>query len=540
MAKKHNTDRLVEAASGPTWVIILKIMLLAVVTAVSVYAIFMLVLANDYVLASIVAVATLAINYIYLRKGALPAKYLTPGIIFLLIFQVFVVGYSAFIGFTNYSTGHNGTKEMAIDSLLEGQLERIPDSPEFALSVVEKDGVINFLVTQDCPAPVEGVESEPCEPQVFIGNATTPLQPVTNANWLGDKASSLPGYETIKFDQILERQDEILAITVPFTDDPTEGALQTTDGRSAYLYMAKLVYDPVADTMTNTETGVVYTPSATGSFVSESGEELQPGWRTIVGLDNFIKAINEDSIREPFIGVLIWTFVFAFLSMAFTFILGLFLAIMFNDPRMKLRKFYRIIVILPYAFPAFLSALVWAGMFRNDTGDYNGFINQMFFGGASIPWLSDPLLAKVSLLLVNLWLGFPYMFLVTTGALQAIPEELNEAARVDGATPWQIFRRIKFPLLMVSVAPLLISTFAFNFNNFNLIYMLTGGGPADPRAGMNVGSTDILISMVYKIAFDSSVRDYGLASAFTILIFLIVVGISVVSFRRTKMLEDLN
>jgi arabinogalactan oligomer/maltooligosaccharide transport system permease protein len=142
--------------------------------------------------------------------------------------------------------------------------------------------------------------------------------------------------------------------------------------------------------------------------------------------------------------------------------------------------------------------------------------------------------------MVNLWLGFPYMFLICTGALQAIPDDIVEAATVDGAKPWAIFRLIKLPLLLVTMAPILIASFAFNFNNFNLIYMLTGGGPRDHSASVNVGATDILISMVYKVAFTGQARDYGLASAFTIIIFILVATIAVVSFRKTKVLEELN
>jgi arabinogalactan oligomer/maltooligosaccharide transport system permease protein len=234
--------------------------------------------------------------------------------------------------------------------------------------------------------------------------------------------------------------------------------------------------------------------------------------------------------------VTIWTFAFAIISVASTFFLGLFLAIVFNDARMRGRKWYRVGMILPYAFPAFLSTLIWAGMMNQSFG----FINQVLFGGASIPWLTDPTLAKFSVLLVNLWLGFPYMFLICTGALQSIPEELGEAATVDGASPWAIFRLIKLPLLLVTVAPMLIASFAFNFNNFIVIYALTNGGPRDINAPIPVGYTDILISMVYKVAFTGQNRDYGLASAFSILIFIIVAVIAIISFRRTKALEDLN
>ena len=162
----------------------------------------------------------------------------------------------------------------------------------------------------------------------------------------------------------------------------------------------------------------------------------------------------------------------------------------------------------------------------------------MLLGGADIIWLGDGNLAKLSILLVNLWLGFPYMFLVCTGALQSIPGELTEAGIMDGAGPLRRFGSITLPLLLVSVAPLLISSFAFNFNNFSLIFMLTGGGPNYPGAPYPLGETDILISMVYAIAFEGGERQYGLASAMSILIFVVVGVISWLGFRQTRKLEE--
>ena len=201
-----------------------------------------------------------------------------------------------------------------------------------------------------------------------------------------------------------------------------------------------------------------------------------------------------------------------------TFAVGLFLAIVFNDPRIRGRKVYRSLLILPYAFPGFLSALVWKGMLNPRFG----FINEVLLGGADIAWLTNPWLAKLSILGVNLWLGFPYMFLVCTGALQSIPADTIEAARIDGAGAWRILRSMTLPLLMISVAPLLIASFAFNFNNFTLIYMLTGGGPNFVGTPVVVGHTDILITMVYSVAFESGNKQYGLASALSILIFIVV------------------
>ena len=144
------------------------------------------------------------------------------------------------------------------------------------------------------------------------------------------------------------------------------------------------------------------------------------------------------------------------------------------------------------------------------------------------------------MILVSVWLTAPYFFLVSMGALQSIPGELTEAARVDGGGRWQIFRRVTLPLLLIAVAPLLIASFAFNFNNFGNIYLLTGGGPAADDQSV-AGATDILITYTYKIAFESGKgNDYGLASAVSILIFFIVATISGIAFWKTKALEEVK
>ncbi|WP_411720755.1 ABC transporter permease subunit [Mycetocola sp.] len=521
--RSKRAGRIAEQASGGVVALLVKIALLAIVDAIAVYALFILFLKQDWLIFAIVVIVTAAINVIYFSKRMLPAKYLAPGLVFLLIFQIFVIGYTAYISFTNYGTGHNSTKEDAVTSLIQSAQYRVPDSPTYGLTVVEQLGQYSFLVTDP-------------DGDVSIGNTETPLSEVSDAEVSGGKAVALPGYNSLNFSDIIANQDAIAAMTVQISDDPNDGALRTPDGSSAYLYLSTLAYDESADTMTNTDTGVVYSDTGDGAFTSEDGEELLPGWSVVVGAENYVKAFTDQSIRGPLLSVTAWTFAFALLSVATTFVLGLFLAIVFNDVRMRGRKFYRVLMILPYAFPGFLGALVWAGMLNEDFG----FVNLTLFGGAEIPWLTNEWLAKFSILFVNLWLGFPYMFLVCTGALQSIPEELQEAATVDGANPWQVFQRIKFPLLLVSVAPLLIASFAFNFNNFNLIYMLTNGGPRDASASINVGASDILISMVYKVAFVGANRDYGLASAFSILIFVIVAIIAIVSFRQTKALEDLN
>ena len=201
---------------------------------------------------------------------------------------------------------------------------------------------------------------------------------------------------------------------------------------------------------------------------------------------------------------------------------------------MRFQRPYRSLLILPYAIPGFLSLLVWQGLLNDDFG----VVNRVFH--LDVPWLFDSNWAKVSVVVVSIWLTFPYFFLISLGALQSIPAELTEAARVDGGGAWQVFRRVTLPLLLIVVGPLMIASFAFNFNNFGNIYFLTGGGPAASDQ-TTAGDTDILISYTYKLAFASGKgQDYGLASAVAMIIFFIVATISSLAFWRTNALENIR
>ena len=509
--------------NGGTWAIALKIAGLAVLNAVGVYAVLALLANEAWPVALMVGVGTLLLDWIYFSRRAVPAKYLAPGVVVLVVFQLFTLAFTVYIAFTNFGDGHLGTKDDAISALVSGGRERVPDSPAYAITVLEQDGELSFLVTD--PRLV-----------VSVGNARAPLSTVADAVLdEGGKGVGLEGYEALTFPQILARQAEILALEVPISADPEAGALRTTDGRTAYVYRSVLIYDAAADAMVDTRTGVVYPDNGRGSFESAEGQELLPGWRAVVGLDNFVDIASQVGSSTQLVGVFGWNVSFAFLNVLMAFSLGMFLALVFNDPRVRGRRLYRILLILPYAFPAFLSITIWSGMLNTQFG----FINEVLLGGADIPWLRDPWLARLSVLTVGLWLDFPWFFLVATGALQSIPAEVEEAATLDGASRWQLFRGVRLPLLLVSLAPLLISAFAFAFNNFNLVWLLNQGGPTSlGDAQFNLGATDLLISVVYRIGFIKAIHEYGLASAFAVIIFLIVGLIAIWSFRRTRRLEE--
>lgn len=503
----------------------IKLILMGLVNAFGIYGIVAAFGVGSWAIAAFLIVALIAANLVYFLPGRriLPAKYLFPGLIFLLVFQVFVILYTGYTAFTNYGDGHNGTKEDAIAQLERTYETRVEDSPQYPVSVLvsDDDGELALATVQDG--------------DVLVGSEGEALSIVDAAEESDGAVTAVDGYEVLDYAAVVNSVEALDELRVPVSDDPADGLLRTQDGSTAFAYTPTLTYDESQDAMVDAD-GVVWADQGGGAFVSPDGEELRPGWQVFVGFDNFAAIFDPEVIGGPFLSVTLWTFAFAILSVATTFFLGLLLAILLNDRNLKGRNIYRAIIFMPYAFPVFLSALIWAGLLNTDYG----WINQVLLGGGSVPWLEDPWLARFSVLLVNLWLGFPYMFLITTGALQSVPEELYESAAMDGAGPVRRFRSITLPMLMVAVGPLLIASFAMNFNNFNVIYLVTQGGPVDLDSTTGVGSTDILISFVYKIAFAGGTNDYGLAAALSILIFVMVAVVSLLTFRRSKAIEEIN
>lgn len=252
-----------------------------------------------------------------------------------------------------------------------------------------------------------------------------------------------------------------------------------------------------------------------------------------IGFQNFVDIFKIPIWRETFFSVLSWTLVWTFIATTFQISLGILLAVIMNQPDIKFKKIIRTIFILPWAVPAFVSILVFAGMFNETFGTINRDI-LAFFGIEGLPWMTNALYTRIALIMIQTWLGFPFIFAMTTGVLQSIPNELYEAAEVDGASVFQKFRTITLPLILYATAPILITQFTGNFNNFNIIYLFNGGGPAVP--GQNAGGTDILISWIYSLTMNSA--QYGKAAAITMILSLIVITIALWQFRRTRSFQE--
>ena len=283
-------------------------------------------------------------------------------------------------------------------------------------------------------------------------------------------------------------------------------------------------------------TGTAYPPDrATGFFTSAQGERLQPGFLVGVGWQHYLRVLTEPRFREPFIGVFAWTVAFAGLSVLGAAALGLLLASLLEWEALRGRAVYRLVLFLPYAVPGFLSILVFKGLFNQNLGEVNLILHGLF--GIRPAWFSDPWLARLMLLIVNVWLGFPYMMVLCAGLLKGIPPDLHEASAMLGAGPWTHFRRVTLPLIIRPLTPLLISAFAFNFNNFVLVSLLTNGRPDQLDAGTPAGTTDILVSYTWRIAFQDSGQQFGLAAAISTLIFLIVAALTLLQLRLTRTAE---
>ncbi len=248
---------------------------------------------------------------------------------------------------------------------------------------------------------------------------------------------------------------------------------------------------------------------------------------TWVGLDNF-KAIffESDIISGTFFALLKWTFIWAFFATFLNYILGMLLAMLINYKGIKLKKLWRTIFVTTIAIPQFVSLLLMSKLLADQ-----GTVNQilMSLGMDTIPFLTSPSIAKITVIVVNLWVGIPYTMLITSGILMNIPQDMYESARIDGASPWVQFRKITLPYMLSVTAPYLITQFVGNINNFNVIYLLTGGGPLTLKYHQ-AGHTDLLVTWLYKLTVDE--KNYALASTLGIIIFVISATLSLVVFRK--------
>jgi arabinogalactan oligomer/maltooligosaccharide transport system permease protein len=508
--------------------LLLKLLIIGIVDFVGGFAIISALNVGSTVIAGVLLAILLFINWVYLFKSPTPFKFLAPGIVFLCVFVLVPIVYTVAMSGFNFRTGNEISKEQAIEQIQIVSLSEDAEGTAFDMAI-GKDAAGNYAAL--LKNQING------EVLLATLDGVTILEEGTYEVDEFEVPIAADGFSRLTNKELNQLGDGIVDLRFPYLGDSFVSPLY--DGL-AVLLTQDLIYNADDDTFVSKSTGAIYADNGNGNYANTEKRKdvLYPGWRNVNFPDNFTGLIFDPELRGPFIRVLIWTVAFAFLSVLTTFSLGLALAIAMDKP-IRGRRIYRSILILPYAIPGFLSLLIWRGMFNQDFGIINRILVDIGLIETNIAWFDQAWTARIMVILVNLWLGFPYMYLISSGALQAIPSDLKEAAAIDGASSAQSFRLITLPLLLQILFPLLIASFAFNFNNFNMIYLLTGGGPRDELAGERAGATDILISYAYNTAISNPAdQNFGLASAISLFMFIIVGILSLWSLRRTKALEE--
>ena len=255
-----------------------------------------------------------------------------------------------------------------------------------------------------------------------------------------------------------------------------------------------------------------------------------------VGVKNFFSIFFLSSYRATFGAVFSWTVIWTLCASTLQIVLGVLTAVVANQQFIKGKRFFGVIFLLPWAVPAFITIMSFSNIFNDSIGAINTQVIPMlnhlpFVDIGAIAWKTDPFWTKVAIIMIQGWLGFPYIYVMTTGILQSIPEELYEAAKIDGANAIQRFKSITMPMILFVAAPIFVTQYTGNFNNFSMIYLFNNGGPGSVGGG--AGSTDILISWIYKLTTGNA-PQYSIAAAVTLIISFIVISISLIVFKKTN------
>ncbi len=465
----------------------------------------------------------LVLQYIAQRfEWIMPWYYLLPALIFLFTFTVFPVVLTIFLAFTDYAGIRNGELSVSTETAIvavDGQQLTIDNARTLNCDALQgsRKGCNNVraVVYASGRFATQGISLEDniltVEPAPPAGRNVTAVElllpdfgfraqiPVTavegNRLTLGRSPPGEISLEDISLTldrisierRILSLEDNTLTINVPLPTD--------------LEYVAIARYNDFG-----------YIGAANfNTIIRQANRALWPVFR--------------------------WNIIFAVSTIIINTIIGVFIAVLLNNPNLRFRNLYRTLLIVPWALPAIITIQVWRGFLNTNFGAINRVLALLDL--PTLNWLGDPLYAKLAVLLVNLWLGLPFVMTATLGALSAIPKDIYEAVKIDGASAWQSFWGVTAPLLRTALIPITLTGFAFNFNNFNIIFLLTDGGPPVDWGTATARGTDILISWAYNESFRAQGGyAYGLGSAISILIFIITLGVSLVNFRVTGALKE--
>ena len=446
-----------------------------------------------------------------------------PCLVMVAAFIVLPLLYTINIAFTNYSADHRLSYERARAALLSESWR--PAGEHYRLKLFREGTKLRLML-------VGSAGSE----EHFL---TEPLDSA-NSNSRQTVAAFIsthrPAGAELSPDE-LDKKSTMLANLIIGLPDGTEATMIApgvfgTSIRS-YRIAEDHSYPDQSPNLIDNRTGeTLYADITTGYFTrANNAEPVGPGFIIYNGWDNFVQIFTDPAIQHPLLKNFAWSVIFAAISVGLSLTIGLLLAVLLHWESLREKKIYRILLILPYAIPLFIAALMFRGLFNPDSGEINLLLTRLF--GSELPWFSNGLLTQTMVIMVNTWLSYPYMMILCTGFLTSIPDDLYEASTIDGASPVQNLLHITIPMIIKPLVPVLIACFAYNFNNLVLIAMLTDGAPHIPDSP--VGATDVVAGYAYQTAFVS--HDYGLAAAVATLVFVLAGAIAWLNLQATKPIQ---
>jgi len=466
-------------------------------------------------LALFAGAAVVFVLMVFLRDSLSPWRWLAAGMVMALLFTVYPIFYTVYLSFTNMSGGHLLTKQQAQRRLQE-EMYVPEDAASWTWTAYRKGTGDDFLLLLENPEGMAFTVRPGRAASPFSASAPMPPEEIDGRRRLG-RAETLRSLETIGRLEFGEAPETFRVKSM------TEAAVSLP----AYIYKAE------DDSFTSAVSGEVFRLGK-GAWVSDSGRALTPGFITGAGLSNYARFLGNKGYLRPALEILAWNIAFSLVSVLASFAIGLAIALLFED--LKYRRLIRSLLIIPYPIPVLVSIMVWRALLNEKLGlvttvisSVTGFSPRFF---TSVGW------TRFALILINVYLSYPYFYVLSSGALKSIPGDIFEAANIDGAGAFTITRKIVLPLVTRILAPLVIASFCFNFNNFTLIWGFNSGLPAMPDTIVPMGYTDLLISFIYRLGFSSSnAADYGFSAAITVMLFILVALMVFFQTMNTKTIK---
>jgi ABC-type sugar transport system permease subunit len=461
-----------------------------------------------------VGAAVCFVSLVMLRKSLMPWRWLAAGLVMALLFTVYPIFYTVYLSFTNMSGGHLLTKAQAIRRIAE-ESYRPEGGLSWAWTAYRKGGEYLLLLDAGAEGFATVKPGSLPEPAEFHGS---------------DAPAEIEGYVKMSRAEVLQNLHTLGELH--FGQAPELIKIRSLE--EAAVEIPAYRYDSRTDVFTDNQSGEAYRP-VQGVYTSAGGGTLTPGFMVGVGWNNYARFLGNSGYLKPVFGILLWNIGFALCSVLASFALGLVIALLFED--LKYKRLIRSLLIIPYPIPVLVSIMVWRALLNENMGLVTTIISGLF--GFSPRFFTSVAQTRFALILINVYLSYPYFYILASGALKSIPGDLFEAAAIDGASPFTVVRKIVLPMLMRILAPLVIASFCFNFNNFTLVWGFNAGLPAMADTAVPMGYTDLLISFIYRLGFSSSnAADYGFSAAITVMLFILVALMVFFQSLNTKTMKE--